>query len=379
VTRDGNRLRIGVNLLYLRPGAVGGSEVYVRNVIERLTDRLDTTLTLFCSVEAGPTFADAGARVVTAASGEYRRSQRVRDENLGLLRHLDANPVDVLWSPGNFAAPLLPRRLPQVVTVHDLRHHWLPQYYPLATRFQRSALFATSVARARRVITVSEFTRRDVMRRYRVPASTIVTVHQGVRQDVPGDDAAAETVRRLGLTPPFFVYPAAALPHKNHRRLIESFGRFIERTGSNAQLVLCGAQGDVWDYATRRISAQGLESRVRHLGFLPRREDVFLLLRRAEALVFPSEFEGFGLPLVEAQKVGTPVIASNAGSIPEVVGQGALLLDPMDVEGWARAMERVTTDGELREMLTTRGTENVDRFSWERCAEQTLDVLRAAS
>ncbi len=373
-------LRIGVNLLYLRPGRVGGSEVYCRSVVEQLAAREDAEVTLFCSQESMATFDDARLNLVDASSGPYRHVQRIRDENFGLLRHLETHPVDVLWSPSNFAAPLLPHRIRQVITVHDLQHHWLPAHFPLPTRLQRTALFAASFLRARRIIAISEFSRQDVMRRYRVPGRRIVTVLEGVSERVPCDARSAQaTVDRLGLPTPFFYYPAADHAHKNHRGLVESFARFLERSGMDMHLVLSGARGDVYDRAARRAAAYAIDGRVHHLGFLERRDDVFALLKASSALVFPSEFEGFGLPPIEAQKVGTPVIASNRASIPEVVGDGGLLLDPMDTEGWARAMERIVTDDELRHTLVQKGHQNVARFSWKRCADESFQVLASAA
>jgi glycosyltransferase involved in cell wall biosynthesis len=268
-----------------------------------------------------------------------------------------------------------------VVTVHDLQHHWLPRHFSLATRLQRTALFAASFARATRIIAISDYTRADVMRRYRVPAERIVTILEGVRDQIPGDARSARaTCKRLGITRPFFFYPAADHAHKNHRRLVDAFARFVQRSGIDAELVLCGARGELWKKgAAYRASELGVTDRIRHLGFLDRRDDVFALLRAARALVFPSEFEGFGLPPIEAQKVGTPVIASDCASIPEVVGAGALLLDPFDTEGWARAMERVVTDEALRERLIAQGTANVARFRWETCGAATFDTLADAA
>lgn len=371
---------MGVNLLYLRPGKVGGSEIYVRNLVRQLTARSDVELTLFCSRESAPTFADAGCTVVDAASGNYAHVQRLRDENLGLKRHLAAGEFDVLWSPANFAAPLLSSRVPQVVTVHDLQHHWLPEHFSRATRLQRTGLFAASFLRAKSVIAISDFTRDDVLRRYKLPRSRVVTVLEGVREHIPGNaKSATATAKRYGLERPFFFYPAADHAHKNHRRLVEAFAEFCERTDHDADLVLCGSANKVWKAAYQRASAYGVTDRVRHLGFVEHRDEVFDLMRAATALVFPSEFEGFGLPPVEAQRVGTPVIASDRGSIPEVVGDGALLLDAMDTEAWARAMARILDQPALREDLAEKGRRNVARFSWERCAAQTYDVLANAA
>jgi glycosyltransferase involved in cell wall biosynthesis len=366
-------MRIGVNLLYLRPGLVGGSEVYVRTLVGQLAQHPGVDLRLFCRDEAAASFAARGIEVATISKGPYGSLRRVRDENLVLAVRLAWRPVDVLWSPGNFAAPFLPHPVPQVATVHDLQHHWLPHYFSRATRVQRSAFFAATFLRTRRVIAISEFTRQDVLRRYRLPASKVVTVNQGAQSaSPPSAEAVRATLRRYEITRPYFYYPAADHPHKNHRKMIAAFERFSERSRANATLVFSGACREAWPEIVR----EGIGgANVRHLGFLEKRQDVLDLLRGAAAMVFPSEFEGFGLPLTEAQALGTPILASNRAAIPEVVGDGALLLDPLDTEAWASAMERVLADDALRMDLVDRGRRNMTRFSWDRCASETLGVL----
>lgn len=366
-------LRVGVNLLYLRPGQVGGSEVYVRSLLPRLIER-GARLRVLAGGKAAGTFSPGPGLEVVRVFGDWSQRRRFLHENTSLVRHLGG--LDVLFSPANFAIPLLPSRIAQVATVHDLQHHWLTANFSPAKRAQRTALFTATLARARRVIAISEFTRQDLLSRYSAPAQHIVTVLEGFESDVQRHPEREEPLRREhGLTRPFVFFPATDNAHKNHTVLIEALARLRE---TPLDLVLTGSTSGVFEALKPRIEQLGLTNRVHHLGFVAR-HSVYDLMFMAQALVFPSRFEGFGLPVLEAMQCDTPVIAAGCASIPEIAGQGAILLDPDDPAAWADAMLRVCTDEGLREVLIANGRANLERFSWQRCADETLRVLSAAA
>jgi glycosyltransferase involved in cell wall biosynthesis len=228
--------------------------------------------------------------------------------------------------------------------------------------------------RARRIIAVSEFTRQDILRRFSVEDGFVVKVLEGVNAiSVPSDAELAAARKRLGVDRPFFYYPAATTPHKNHLHLL----RALRLLGTHG-LVLTGEKTSAYPVIGAAIRNLGLQDRVLHLGFVQRR-DVICLMAMAEALVFPSRFEGFGLPLLEAMQCGTPVLASNCASIPEVVGGAAWLLDPDSPRDWAQAMKAIIEDRAARQRLVVAGNANVGRYSWARCAEETVGVLRSAA
>jgi len=369
-------MRVGVNLLYLRPGEVGGSEVYVRGLVRSLAERVE--LVLFCCDAAARTFDLPGHEVVSVSAAGYRLDRRLWDENWTLRRHLAGRELDLLFSPGNFAAPALPSRIPQVATVHDLQHHWLRQHFTHAKWLQRTVMFHATFRRCRRLIAISEFTREDVIHRYRVDPGKIVAVLEGVDIDFTRDEALAEALRqRLSLPQRYFFFPAKSFPHKNHARLVEAFHALQQRHGGQgAHLLFSGERTADFEPVQRRIDDLGLATRVRHLGYLRYRE-VLHVLAMAEAMVFPSTFEGFGLPALEAMQCGVPVLASRCTAIPEVCGDAAILVEPGDTRAWAGAMERVLRDAGLRRRLQDAGMTNLARFSWNKCADETLRVFES--
>lgn len=394
---------VGVNLLYLRPGQVGGSEVYARSLLRAMRglagDGHEVELTVFTNGVAAPTFQPSqpdrpgasgpGLRVVTVdARPRFSQARRLVAENLALVPHLQRlrlqrRGVDVLWSPANFAAVGLPSRVPQVVTIHDLQHIHLPDHFSRGRRLARTVLMRASTRRAARVIAISEFTRADLVARGWADPARTVTILEGVDRLAPPDPARVMSTRaRLGLEDPYVFFPAMMAPHKNHKTLLAAFARarrrLMDAGWGGLRLVLSGKVTSLQERLDAQAKSLGVSGAVRHLGFLDR-QDLYDVLAGAQALVFPSRFEGFGLPPLEAMQCGTPVVASDAASLPEVVGDGGLLLDPSDAPAWADAIVHVCRDDALRADLVARGRAQVARFSWARAARETLDVLRAAA
>ena len=366
-------LTVGVNLLYLRPGQVGGSEVYVRALLERLANRADIRLRLFCSAETSPSFATF--ETISVFEGPYSLAARLRAENWQLARALGQHPVDLLWSPANFGAPFLPLRVPQVATVHDLQHLCLPELFTKAKRMQRTAMFRATFKRCQQIIAISEFTRNDVIERFGVSETHIHTILEGFDPHIQRDPQSEQATRKkYRLNRPFFYFPSTDSTHKNHETLLQAYAALKVPV----DLVFTGSTGHGSPPLPQRIEAMGLSQTVHALGFVDRHV-VYDLMFQAEALVYPSRFEGFGLPLLEAMQCDTPVIASQSGSIPEVAGNAALLVDASDTTGWTAALQRMLDEPALRTKLVARGRENLKRFSWERCAVETVDIFRRAA
>jgi len=330
-------------------------------------------LVVYARPEAARTF---DLRTVMVGGGDFSQARRIADENLRLAPLCRRDRVDVLFSPANFGAPALPLRIPQVVTVHDLQHHWLTENFSRAKRAQRTAMFRATFARAAHVIAISDFTRRDVLARYRVPPERISTVLEGYEPIVPASDAAiAECFEKHGISggQPVLYYPATDNAHKNHEVLVDALAR-LRTEGRNPLLVMTGSRGERYETIEARARAAGVADQLHHLGFVDR-EDVYTLMSGADALVFPSRFEGFGLPILEAMQCNTPVIASNCASIPEVAGEAARLLAPDDPGAWADAITSLVDDSEERARLVAAGRSNLSRFSWTRCAEETAAIF----
>lgn len=306
-----------------------------------------------------------------------------------LSAELLAHPPDVLFVPAHVLPLATPRarRTRAVVTVHDLGYLRFPEAH---TRGQRLALRLSTVWSARvaqRVIAVSHATRDDLVRRARVPADKISVVHHGVRMSAK---RKAQSDRDLSIAvtaapdtpnsrPPYFLYVGTIQPRKNLIRLIEAFAAFsLQPSALGVHLVIAGKRGWLAEGIERRAAELGVAGRVRFLGYVPD-EELPALMAGALGFVFPSLYEGFGMPPLEAMACGTPVVVSSSSSLPEVVGDAGLVVSPDDPEDLAEALHRVLTDAELRERLHARGLQQARRFSWRDTAERTLAVYQEAA
>jgi len=266
-----------------------------------------------------------------------------------------------------------------IVTVHDLIRYFdlkdggayihVPN---LRDRFYLR-LDYYGIRQAAHVIAVSELTKRDLVAHLGIPPERITVVHHGVDTSVfrPGQGPRPFPF-------PYVLFVGSEHPRKNLSTLLSAFASLKAR-GFLAELKLVkvgragGRESDFRQTTMQAIERNGLQQEVVIRDFVPQ-DELVALYQHAECLLFPSRYEGFGWPPLEAMACGTPVIASTAGSVPEVVGDAALLVEPDDIAGWARAMERLLTDGSLREELKGRGLERAGMFTWERAAQATLRV-----
>jgi glycosyltransferase involved in cell wall biosynthesis len=232
-----------------------------------------------------------------------------------------------------------------------------------------------SIARADVLLADSESTRRDLIELLRVPEDRVFVVYAGVearfRPEPDPDDAARR--QRYALERPYILSVGTLQPRKNYRRLIQAFHRLAQEYGVSHDLVIAGGKGWLYDDVYATIDALRLEGRVRVLGFVDD-DDLPALYRGADAFAFPSLYEGFGIPVLEAMGCGTPVVTSNVSSLPEVAGDAALQVPPDDVDALADALWRSISDTALRQVHRTRGFEQVARFTWRRAAEDLLGV-----
>ena len=262
-------------------------------------------------------------------------------------------------------------RIPLVISVLDLATRRFPQDHPLEWRVYESQFLPAQARKAALVIAISENTRRDVIAEYSVSPDRIVTIHPGV------DPAFASSRRTTSpSSDPVLLFPGAPIERKNLEVVIKTLASAPPDSPlSRATLQISGATADRFPQHAAAIAAAGLEGRVRWLGQVPR-ERLPAAMADADAVVYPSLYEGFGFPPLEAMSAGTPVVASNASCLPEILGDAALLVGPHDVTGLQRALESVLTDRTLRDRLVAAGRERASAFTWERCAADTVDAYR---
>jgi glycosyltransferase involved in cell wall biosynthesis len=351
---DYDRAMVGISLLTLVPGELGGSETYVRELLRALgrVGELDYRVLL-------PPAAPAAAEgLPSEVAVEYRRAQTIPQRLVAMTdaaarpSRLRARlaPAELVHYPLTIRIPTVER--PSVVTLHDLQHLDLPSMFPRGERVFRRLAWHRSVRGASRVIVISDFVRRGAIAQLGVPSDRIRVVPQGL------DHSRLQPAS--GEREPFLLYPARPWPHKNHARLFEAFA-ILRRDRPGLRLVLTGGG---------RLSSvpEGVEARG-HVGG----EELVGLLQRASALVFPSLYEGFGLPPLEAMACGCPVACSNTSALPETVGDAARLFDPYDPQAIADAVLDVLADPAP---WIARGLARAAEFSWDATARATDAVYR---
>ncbi|MBI2863827.1 MAG: glycosyltransferase family 4 protein [Chloroflexi bacterium] len=282
--------------------------------------------------------------------------------------------VDVFHAPG-FGAPLL-RSCPVVLTVHDLIGLLFPQNLPPVSRFYWHRWLPFTVSRADRIIADSHHTKRDIVDHLCVPASRVEVVYLAAGDDFRPIDASArreEVRRRYGLPPRFILYVGTIEPRKGLKELVSAFARLKRETGLPHGLVIAGKKGWYWQDLFRLVEDLGVA--VCFTDYVAD-ADLPTLYSCADLFVFLSHYEGFGLPPLEAMACGTPVICSNASSLPEVVGDAALLVSPPAIETVSGAMAAVLQDPSLGDSLAQKGRKRAREFSWERAARETLAIYQ---
>ena len=275
-----------------------------------------------------------------------------------------------------FAAPLA-ARCPTVITVHDLSFLRFPEAFHRVNRAYLTLFTKLSTRRAMRVIAVSESTRRDVIALCGVPGERVITIPNGVDEAFHPADAAevAEFRRNRRLPERFILYLGTLEPRKNLETLIDAYAGLRADGKTVPKLVIAGGKGWFFETIFARVAELGLTDEVFFPGYLPGAELPWWY-RSAELFAYPSRFEGFGLPVLEAMACGTPVITTTSSSLPEVAGDAALLVDPDDTTALTDALRRLLTDSQLREGLRAAGLRQAARFSWTRTATQTAQVYR---
>jgi glycosyltransferase involved in cell wall biosynthesis len=368
-------MRIAIDARKLHDFGIG---TYIRNLVRGLA-RLDhqTEYILLCrpedvevASELGPNF-----RAVAEGARPYSLGEQFRIP-LSLVReraHLFHEPHYVL-PPAT--------RCRAVVTIHDCIHLMFPQYLPgaMAYYYARFSMWS-AVRQADRILTVSETSKRDILKFFDIPPEKVAVIYNAIDERFlaePDAERMDHVRQRYQLDHPFLLYVGNIKPHKNLGRLIEAFALARANGLGNLRLVIVGDQLSKYPPLRQAVHRHRLDKDVRFLGFQPY-DTLSVFYRLARAFVFPSLYEGFGLPPLEAMACGTPVVTSNVSSLPEIAGGAAVLVDPYDPTSIADGIVRAATDEPLREELIRRGLARARDFSWARSVAEThqiyMDVL----
>ena len=363
-------MRIGIDVRKLHDFGIG---TYIRNLLRQLA-RLDHTseFVLFCRPEdrtAVGTLAQ-NFRAVPVNAGNYSVAEQIT-----LPWAVRREGVTLFHAPHYVLPPLVTCR--SVVTIHDCIHLMFPQYLPnrLAYAYARASI-ALASKQATRVLTVSESSKRDILRFMDVPADKIVVIHNAYDERFSVEPREEDVIRvseRYQLRDEFVLYAGNVKPHKNLARLIEAFHLVRNRGLDHLKLVLIGDEISKYAALRRAVHQHQLHKYVRFLGYVPE-ETLAVMYRLAGVFVFPSLYEGFGLPPLEAMASGTPVVTSNVSSLPEVAGDAALLVDPYDPAAIADGIYTVLTDSSVRQNLREKGVARARQFSWEASVRKVREI-----
>ena len=282
--------------------------------------------------------------------------------------------LDLFHSP-DFVLPPVAGGIPTLLTVHDLSFAHYPEVYPEPLVRYLNSVVPWSVGRATHILADSEATRADLVSLWGVPQGKVSVLYSGVHERFQpvGEEGVLTAVRhkyRLG-TQPYIFAVGTVQPRKNYQMLIRAFQPVAAQWPHN--LVIAGGKGWLMDEMMDEIARQGLEERVRFVGFADD-DDLPALYSGAALFVFPSLYEGFGLPLLEAMQCGVPIISSDASCLPEVAGQATVLLSPYDEAGWTAAMLNLLGDGQRRTKLVGAGFRQARHFRWEQSARQLMGI-----
>jgi glycosyltransferase involved in cell wall biosynthesis len=363
-------MRIGIHLLDLTPGKIGGMEQYVRNLISYSAKQAGQyEIFLFLRKHNIDAFSGYGGNVFRIMLEEQDdRNERlhrwIRDLNLNVwfCPLLVLEPFDVT--------------IPSAVTMPDIQHEYYPEFFDPSILRWRIEHYGQSAEKCSAILTLSDYSKKTIVQKYNVPEEKVHAIHLDASEEFYGEHDEAmnrKIVQQYHLPEQYGLYPANTWPHKNHINLLKAVEILKKRDHVTLNIVLTGSRQQEHSAIAAYIREHGLSGQIYFPGYIPMHEMPYIY-KNASFLAFPSLYEGFGMPLVEAMRTETPIVCSNAASIPEVVGDCALLFDPNDPKEIALAMLEVLNEGNKMKLIR-KGTEQARKFSWEKCAKLTLAVF----
>jgi glycosyltransferase involved in cell wall biosynthesis len=373
-----------IGILVLAAGrSAGGPETYEVELVRALAeaDGANEYLIYCASSEAANAFGRLPGNFTRRV---LRPNFRPAALAFTLPRWLAADGVDLLHA--TYAPPPAPR-VPLLFTMHCFSNFAHPEYYPAFIRWRLNSLQRVALRRAERILCVSDFVGERLREDFGIPAERLATVYNGVSPafaPVAPEQARRRVAERFGLDTPYILYAGKLQARKNVIGLVQAYGSYLRQAERPVKLVLAGKKVETSEGIDETIKRMGLVGEVVQLGYLPPPSldaDSVLphLYAAAEMTVLPSFYEGFGLPLVEAMACGSPVIAANASSLPEIAGGAAILVDPHCTEEIAAAMLEVDRNKGKRTQMIEFGLRRASQFTWTNCARQTLAAYEAFS
>lgn len=377
-------MNIGLNLIGFTPGKMGGVETYFINFLKYLQkiDKGNVYTLLYDERSCGyfhlsnPVFRAKLFNNKRGSIDRFVRStlKKIINVDLQALR-IDDLCLDIIHHPFSILSHL-GLKTPGVLTFHDMQHEFYPEFFSHRELQNRKRNYQISAEMSVRIIAISEYSKQSLIERYHIPAEKIDVVYSGCSDEyhVIDDLKGLKMIKEFyDLSKPFIYYPAATWPHKNHKRLLIAIQILKKKHDFDGALVLTGTTKQVHNEIMSDIERLGISKIVRFLGYLPY-DHLPYIYNLARMMAFPSLFEGFGIPLVEAMACGCPVVCSNVTSIPEVVGNAGVMFNPVNSEEIANKIWSVWVDEEKRAKMRLLGLERVKIFNWKNTINKTLEV-----
>lgn len=363
-------------------------ETYLRNLLQVL-QRIDSddSYTVFCDKRYAAELAIDNERFCIRHLNYARPSFNWWVRGVGrtffkadiLKWSMKGLGVDFIHHPFTVVTPL-GTGIPAVLTFWDMQHEFFPEFFDQLELLRRKRNYRASAEEAVQIIVSAGFTKDCLVERYGISSEKIQVIHTGYapRYRVIDDQDRLQQIRhKYGLERPFLYYPAATWPHKNHRNLLKALAILMEQHGFDGELLLTGIAMQSQETVVAEIQQLGLANRVKLLGYLPA-DELPMLYNLARMLVFPSFFEGFGIPLVEAMACGCPIICAESSSLPEVAGDAGVLFNPRDPEELADKISQLWYDDAGLQVMAERGIQRAKLFTWEETARKTVQVYETA-
>lgn len=366
-------MNVAINLLELPPNRTEGVSTYVFKLISRIKSSEKNKFIVLAQEGLKIPFPyDERIHTIYLPKKNtvaYRLLRKLRlrpSKEAALSGILNKYGIDVVHYPlGAIPPEDFNLQVKILLSVMDLQHEYFPNFFSKEQLYARRASHETSCLRADKIIAISEFTKSSIVDKYHIKPHKIKVVY------LAGD--LSDKVKPIELPDNFLFYPAATWEHKNHIALLEALERLIESKKFDGKLVLTGVRTEYYTKVLNRIISLGLEQRVLHLGQVPY-EALPYIYSSAKAVIFPSLFEGFGIPIAEAMQLGIPVACSNTTSLPEVAGNAAIMFNPRNSLSIAKAIDSVWNNSDLREKLRKRGPRQAKKFAWDKTAEETVRI-----
>ncbi len=369
-------MRIAVDARSLEEEIRTGVARYLSNILRELAllETEDDFLLLFQNKVADDAILSQKCFHKRLVKVPFPPRKKVPWEQIWLPRYLQRIDVDLLFSP-SYSAPIF-SPVETVVTVHDITYEVNPKWFHPKERIKMRTLTRVAAKRADHIIAVSESTKRDLVDYYKISSDKISVIYEASNEKFkPAVVERNRIVNKYKLNNNFFLYVGSFFARRNIPVLIEAF-QYVREEVPDVELLLIGQDRSYPPLKLNQLlTGKGLNEKVKWIEYVSE-ADLVTLYNLASAFVYPSSYEGFGLPVLEAMSCGTPVITGDRSSLPEVVGKSGLLVEPTDARAFAAAMIGILKNEELRRNLSEKGMERAKKFSWRRAAEETLEVFK---